>query len=112
MGWIAVRFPLSAGSENAREIEPRVPGSISYLKRFLSMATSPYLTDAEFDSLVEVGTGFYHAEIPADHARQLLKLGLTYNLLGSLRITTAGRQILRTTDRGAKMGAQYKSRRH
>jgi hypothetical protein len=58
------------------------------------MATSPYLSDAEFSSLAEVGTGFLHAEIPDGHARHLLELGLTYNLLGSLRITTAGKKVL------------------
>jgi hypothetical protein len=58
------------------------------------MASSPYISDAEFASLVEVGTGFLHAEIPAEHAKHLHELGLTFNLLGSVRITKVGRQML------------------
>ena len=60
----------------------------------INMAITPFLTEAEFESLAEVGTGFLHADIPLDHAKHLRDLGLTYNLLGSVRITTAGRIML------------------
>lgn len=42
-------------------------------------------------SLQEVATGIGHNTIPADHRARLLALGLVYNLLGSVRINTAGR---------------------
>jgi hypothetical protein len=48
-------------------------------------------TVAEFTSLVEVSTGFAHESIPVSHRVRLLELGLIYNLLGSERMTTAGR---------------------
>ena len=67
--------------------------------RFLRMQVRPYLSDAEFTSLAEIGTGLFHAEIPADHAEHLLELGLTYNFLGSVRITTTGRRLLRVSHR-------------
>lgn len=59
------------------------------------MATSPYLSKLEWASLAEVGTGFCHAPIPADHAKRLLELRLIYSLLGNYRIMTSGRQMLR-----------------
>jgi hypothetical protein len=74
--------------------ETRLCGSNGRRARFITMATSPYLSEPEFDSLAEVGAGFLHREIPDDHAKHLLELGLTYNLLGSLRITTAGKKML------------------
>jgi hypothetical protein len=58
------------------------------------MAISPYLSESEWASLAEVGTGFSHAQIPADHAKRLLDLKLIYSLLGSLRIMSAGRKML------------------
>jgi hypothetical protein len=53
------------------------------------------LSEGEYASLTEVGTGFLHEAIPAEDAARLLRLGLVYNLLGSIRITTAGRRRLR-----------------
>lgn len=46
------------------------------------MTTSPYLSEPEWASLAEVGTGFCHAAIPADHAKRLLELRLIYSLPG------------------------------
>ena len=71
------------------------------------MEVNPYLTEAEFESLAEVGTGFLHEAIPDDHAEHLLELGLIYNLLGSVRITISGRHMLSAANR-----VQYKSRLH
>ena len=59
------------------------------------MATSPYLSDLEWASLAEVGSGFCHAAIPADHAKRLLELRLIYSLLGNYRIMSSGREMLR-----------------
>jgi hypothetical protein len=58
------------------------------------MGSSPYLSDAEWASLTEVGTGSYHDLIPLEHANRLLDLKLIYSLLGSCRITATGRQML------------------
>jgi len=55
------------------------------------MSASSYLSVTEFASLQEVGTGFHHDAIPESHCLRLMDLHLIYNLLGSLRITTAGR---------------------
>jgi hypothetical protein len=60
------------------------------------METSAYLTEHEWASLAEVGTGFCHAPISLDHTNRLLELKLIYNLLGSCRLTTAGRQMLQS----------------
>jgi hypothetical protein len=60
------------------------------------METSPYLSEVEWASLAEVGTGFCHATIPSDHSKRLLGLKLIYNLLGSCSITAAGRMMLRS----------------
>ena len=43
------------------------------------MTTSPYLSEPEWASLAEVGTGICHAAIPADHAKRLLELRLIYS---------------------------------
>ena len=59
------------------------------------MTTSPYLSKPEWESLAEVGTGFCHAAIPADHAKRLLELRLIYSLLGNYRIMSSGREMLR-----------------
>jgi hypothetical protein len=48
------------------------------------------LSQAEMDSLREVGRGAHHAPIPVRHAERLLSLKLIYRLLGDLRITAAG----------------------
>ena len=65
------------------------------LARFLTMATSPHLSEPEWAALAEVATGFCHAPIPADHAQRLLDLKLIYSLLGSYRIMSSGRDMLR-----------------
>jgi len=59
------------------------------------MASKSDLSQNEFTSLAEVGKGFFHDMIPAGDAARLQELGLVYNLLGSVRITTAGRDRLR-----------------
>ena len=81
-------------------------GSKGHRARLIAMATSPYLSDAEFASLAEVGTGFCHAPIPLDHAKHLLELRLAYNFLGSLRITAVGRQMLRAARQETKQASQ------
>ena len=53
------------------------------------------LSEGEYASLLEVSTGFLHHAIPADDAAQLMAMGLVYNLLGSIRLTTAGRARLK-----------------
>jgi len=53
------------------------------------------LSQREYDSLLEVSAGLLHNAIPAADAVQLLALGLVYNLLGSIRLTTAGRAQLK-----------------
>jgi hypothetical protein len=50
------------------------------------------LTGLECASLQEVASGICHKAIPVDHQARLLALGLVYTLLGSLRITKAGRE--------------------
>jgi hypothetical protein len=52
------------------------------------------LSPAEIGSLKEIGRGAYHAPVPKPHAENLLDLKLVYQLLGDLRITTAGRLYL------------------
>lgn len=59
------------------------------------MIISPHLSESEWASLAEVGTGFCHAPIPVDHAQRLLDLKLIYSLLGSYRIMRSGRDMLR-----------------
>ncbi len=49
------------------------------------------LSPDEFASLVEVGSGAFHAPVLLVHETRLLELKLVYNLLGNLRITTAGK---------------------
>ena len=70
-------------------------GSLRQRVRCLIMTNSPHLSEPEWASLAEVGTGFCHAPIPADHARRLLDLKLIYSLLGSYRIMHSGREMLR-----------------
>jgi hypothetical protein len=55
------------------------------------MPANSYLSAAEFASLQEVARGIGHGGIPESHRLRLMDLGLIYTLLGSLRITTAGR---------------------
>jgi hypothetical protein len=59
------------------------------------MTNSPHLSEPEWASLAEVGTGFCHAPIPLNHAQRLLDLKLIYSLLGSYRIMRSGRDMLR-----------------
>jgi hypothetical protein len=42
------------------------------------------------------GNWFGHALIHSNHAKRLLELKLIYNLLGSCRITAAGRMMLQS----------------
>ena len=62
--------------------------------RYLPMVEREPLSKAEFTSLQEVAKGIGRASIPLDHRVHLIKDGLIYNLLGSLRMTTAGRHRL------------------
>jgi hypothetical protein len=55
------------------------------------MITNMALSASEFASLQEVTKGFEQSAIPEADALRLLDLGLTYKLLGLLRITRAGR---------------------
>jgi hypothetical protein len=55
-----------------------------------------FLSVSELASLREVARGPLHDPIPTAHGARLLELGLVYYLLGSLRITTAGRARVRT----------------
>ena len=59
------------------------------------MQADPHLSRAEWESLRKVGTNLFHAPISAEHAKKLLALKLIYNLLGSYRITTPGRAMLK-----------------
>jgi hypothetical protein len=58
------------------------------------MTSNPYLSAPEWASFAEVGKGYCHNRIPIDHAGRLLELKLIYNLLGSYRILSAGREML------------------
>ena len=59
------------------------------------MPTRSPLSLGEDASLTEVGMGVFHDIIPDADAARLLGLGLVYNMLGIVRITTAGRARLR-----------------
>ena len=70
-----------------------LPYSQGGLQRVIPlMATTGALSDTELASLNEVGIGVWHEVIPADHQTRLLDLGLVYSMLGSLRLTKAGRE--------------------
>jgi hypothetical protein len=58
------------------------------------MSSASALSVSEFASLTEVGSFFLHKAIPAADATRLLDMRLIYNLLGSHRITKAGRARL------------------
>ena len=58
------------------------------------MTSDHALTSSQFLSLTEVGRTFLHDNIPFDDAALLLERGLIYRLLGSFRITAAGRARL------------------
>ena len=90
----------------------RKNGSRSHRVRWVIMVTSPYLSDAEFVSLAEVGKGFWHGPIPANHALRLLELKLTYNLLGSLRITSDGRKMLKAVQQEPELDGRSSMHRH
>ena len=53
------------------------------------------LSLSQFASLTEIGRTLLHGVIPAQDAALLLERGLIYRLLGSFRLTTAGRNRLR-----------------
>jgi len=53
------------------------------------MPEKSVLSQDDYDSLLEVSAGFFHDNIAAGNAAQLLVLGLLYNVLGSSRLTTA-----------------------
>jgi hypothetical protein len=55
------------------------------------MRHTSVLSQSEYASLSEVGTGFLHDAIPPEDAARLVGLGFVYKLLGDIRITTAGR---------------------
>ena len=73
-------------------------GSKSYRGCLIIMLTSPYISEAEFASLAVVGTGVSHGPISVEHAKHLQDLRLIYNLLGSLRMTSAGKKMLRAVN--------------
>jgi hypothetical protein len=58
------------------------------------MSSASALSVSEFASLTEIGRSFLHDAIPPNDTTRLLELRLIYNLLGSLRITAAGRARL------------------
>jgi hypothetical protein len=62
------------------------------------MSADNFLSTTEFASLREVGSGIGHGGIPESHSLRLIDLHLIYRLLGSLRITTAGRQRIARGD--------------
>jgi hypothetical protein len=53
------------------------------------------LSPAQFASLAEIGRTFLHDVIPSEDSTLLQERGLIYRLLGSFRLTTAGRNRLR-----------------
>lgn len=58
------------------------------------MSSVSTLSLGEFASLTEVGRTFLHDAISPNDATRLLELRLIYNLLGSVRVTKAGRARL------------------
>jgi hypothetical protein len=60
----------------------------------VAMTSDDALSAAQFASLTEIGRTFLHDPIPSGDAALLLERGLIYRLLGSLRITAAGRTRL------------------
>lgn len=54
------------------------------------------LSPDELFSLKEIGKSFLHKHIPDAHAEHLLELRLIYRLLGTYRITGAGKELLAT----------------
>lgn len=67
---------------------------IESVKLEVAMTTDHALTSSQFASLTEVGRTFLHDKIPFQDAELLLERHLIYRLLGSLRITAAGRARL------------------
>jgi hypothetical protein len=55
------------------------------------MAANCSLSEKELGSLKEVAKGAWQEPISIADGKRLLELTLVYNLLGCLRITTAGR---------------------
>ena len=64
------------------------------VKLELTMTTDDALSASQFASLTEVGRTFLHNQIPSQDAELLLERRLIYRLLGSFRITAAGRTRL------------------
>lgn len=67
---------------------------VESVKLEVAMTTDDALSAAQFVSLTEVGRTFLHDQIPSEDAALLLERRLIYRLLGSLRITAAGRARL------------------
>jgi hypothetical protein len=55
------------------------------------MAATAALSASEFASLKVIGASFDHSSVSKSDALRLLELNLVYRLLGSLRVTRAGR---------------------
>jgi len=55
------------------------------------MVAPPILSASEFASLKAIGASFDHSTVTEADALRLLDLKLIYRLLGSLRMTHAGR---------------------
>ena len=60
----------------------------------VAMTPQGALTASQFASLAEIGRTVSHDSIPAEDAVLLLERGMIYSLLGSFRITAAGRSRL------------------
>lgn len=64
------------------------------VKLEVAMAPQGALSTSQFSSLTEIGRSVVHHSIPAEDAVMLLERGMIYSLLGSFRITAAGRSRL------------------
>jgi hypothetical protein len=75
------------------------PDAATAVARFRTLMMAKTSADrrllAELASLKEIGRGAGHDPILTHHSERLKSLGLAYNLLGELRITTAGQIMLR-----------------
>lgn len=58
------------------------------------MVPSEQISPAEMASLREIAKGVFQRFVPVEHARRLLAAKLIYVLLGELRITTQGRNLI------------------
>lgn len=66
-------------------------GTYAKLRSSQNIMSSHILSNSQFASLQEIGKGLIHGPVADSDALRLLELNLIYKLLGSLRITTAGR---------------------